>query len=75
MTFEPCMYYIQCVTFYFDGKFTTINLRKFRKFREIYGKYREIYGKYREQMWERKKRNLGEFSSNLCQGLAFFYKV
>ena len=34
------------------------NLRKFRK----------ICGKYREEMWEIKKRNLGEFSSNLCQG-------
>ena len=36
-----------------------INLRKFRK----------ICGKYREEMWEIKKINLGEFSSNLCQGL------
>jgi len=28
-----------------------------------------ICGKFREEMWEKKKRNLGEFLSNLCQGL------
>ena len=28
-----------------------------------------ICGKFREEMWEKKKRNLGEFSSKLCQGL------
>ena len=62
---SSCMYYIR-VTFYFDGKLTMINLRKFRA---IYGKCRKIYGKYREEMWEKKKRNLGEFLSILCQGL------
>jgi len=29
-----------------------------------------ICEKFREEMWKKKKRNLGEFSSNLCQGLA-----
>jgi len=29
-----------------------------------------VCGKFREEMWEKKKRNLGEFLSNLCQGLA-----
>ena len=28
-----------------------------------------ICGKFREEMWEKKKRNWGEFLSNLCQGL------
>jgi len=28
-----------------------------------------ICEKFREEMWEKKKRNFGEFSSNLCQGL------
>ena len=54
------------MTFYFDRKFIMINLRKFWKFREIYGKYGEIYGKYREEMWEKKKINVGEFLSILC---------
>ena len=32
-------------------------------------KFRMICGKFREEMKKKKKRNLGEFSSNLCQGL------
>ena len=54
------MYFIQYVTFSFDGKFTSYDYLK---------KFRKICGKYREEMWEIKKRNLGEFPSNLCQGL------
>ena len=54
------MYFIQYVTFSFDGKFTSYNYLK---------KFRKICGKYREEMWEIKKRNLGEFPSNLWQGL------
>ena len=55
------MYFIQYVTFSFDGKFTSYDYLK---------KFRKICGKYREEMWEIKKRNLGEFPSNLCHGLA-----
>ena len=55
------MFFIQYVTFSFDGKFTSYDYLK---------KFRKICGKYREEMWERKKRNLGEFPRNLCQGLA-----
>ena len=58
--FFICVFYTIYDTFSFDGKFTSYDyLRKFRK----------ICGKYREEMWEIKQRNLGEFSSNLCQGL------
>ena len=53
------MYFIQYVTFSFDGKFTSYDYLK---------KFRKICGKYREEMWEIKKINLGEFRSNLCQG-------
>ena len=48
------------MTFSFDGKFTSYDYLK---------KFRKICGKYREEMWEIKKRNVGEFPSNLCQGL------
>ena len=51
------------MTFSFDGKFTSYDYLK---------KFRKICGKYREEMWEIKKRNLGEFPSNLCQGLIPF---
>ena len=54
------MYFIQSVTFSFDGKFTSYDYLR---------KYRKIYWEYREEMWEIKKIFLGEFSSNLCQGL------
>ena len=57
------MYFIQYVTFSFDGKFTSYDYLK---------KFRKICGKYRKEMWEIKKRNLGEFLSNLCQGLSAY---
>ena len=31
--------------------------------------YSSYDGKYRERLWEKKKGNLGNFLSNLCQGL------
>ena len=60
------MYFIQSVTFSFDGKFTSYDYLR---------KYRKICWKYREEMWEIKIIFLGEFSSNLCQGLAIVLSV
>ena len=73
------MYFIQYVTFHFDGKFTSYDyLRIFRKIcgkyrEEMCGKRKEIRGNlggsvgnsYREEMWEINQRNLG--ARNLCQ--------
>ena len=60
------MSFIQYVTFSFDGKFTSYDYLK---------KFRKICGKYREEMWEIKKINLGEFPSNLCQGLSMAIRM
>ena len=39
------------------------------------GKIRRRSGKNKEEKWEKKERNLREFSSNLCQGLPMLSTV